>query len=415
MNGFYVPGSVSGSYVANKRDEEGTLLYEGAANEIGIQKQAAIQQLEKNYAATVENAYASYLAANRGVQGSQMGQGYKELYKQIQQQQLQQNIASTTSEFNKQVMNVEAQEESAKQQIQERFQQEVSYFDRLQQSLGNYFEYVKTLTDADGNGYFDPYELNQSVDSMYDILGTAQPIGQYDAEGNYTGYSDQDGKAGMTYSEWIANQMGTSDEDQAWYQWMISGGFNEFMNAPKSTRQWQPGELKAIREEETALKNDLQKYIDTGEASDRVNKYLQDNTEAATEIKDKRFDKIYSEFKGSKDYGVDTDLGNYILTNLPSFDKYNDAEKSWLKVNSGKQWGGKANLAIKIRESMLDDETKKWLKDNGFVNTIKTTPNTLGGRYNQLVTYFTDAMSKEDVKKLYRKLYDSSPRSGGTS
>ena len=148
MNGFYVPGSASGSYVANKRDEEGTLLYEGAANEIGIQKQAAIQQLEKNYAATVENAYASYLAANRGVQGSQMGQGYKELYKQIQQQQLQQNIASTTSEFNKQVMNVEAQEESAKQQLQERFQQEVSYFDRLRQSLGNYFEYVKTLTDA---------------------------------------------------------------------------------------------------------------------------------------------------------------------------------------------------------------------------------------------------------------------------
>lgn len=265
MNGFYVPGSVSSSYVANKRDEEGTLLYDGAANEIGIQKQAAIQQLEKNYAATVENAYASYLAANRGVQGSQMGQGYKELYKQIQQQQLQQNIANTTSEFNKQVMNIEAQEESAKQQIQERFQQEVSYLDRLQQSLGNYFEYVKSLTDADGNGYFDPDELNQSVDSMYDILGTAQPIGQYDAEGNYIGYSDQDGKAGMTYSEWIANQIGTSDEDQAWYQWMIGGGFNEFMNAPKSTRQWQPGELKAIREEEARIKEQTEKNPDIGE------------------------------------------------------------------------------------------------------------------------------------------------------
>lgn len=264
MNGFYVPGSVSGSYVANKRDEEGGLLYESAANQVGIQKQAAIQQLEKNYAQTVENAYASYLAANRGVQGSQMGQGYKELYKQLQQQQLQQNIASTTGDFRQQVMNIEAQEASAQQQIQQQFQQEVSYFDRLQQSMSNYFDYVKSLTDTNGNGYFDPYELNQSVDSMYDILSQAQPIGSFDAEGNQIGYADQEGKAGMTYSEWIAKQMGTSSEDQAWYQWFVSGGFNEFMNAPKSTQQWQPGELKQIREEELRIKEEMEKRPDVG-------------------------------------------------------------------------------------------------------------------------------------------------------
>lgn len=410
MNGFYVPGSVSGSYVANKRDEEGTLLYEGAANEIGIQKQAAIQQLEKNYAATVENAYASYLAANRGVQGSQMGQGYKELYKQIQQQQLQQNIASTTSEFNKQVMNVEAQEESAKQQIQERFQQEVSYFDRLQQSLSNYFEYVKTLTDKDGNGYFDPYELNQSVDSMYDILGTAQPIGQYDAEGNYTGYSDQDGKAGMTYSEWIANQMGTSDEDQAWYQWMISGGFNEFMNAPKSTRQWQPGELKAIREEEIALKEDLENYNKLGgEATDRVNKYIKDNPDKADEIYANRFDGVWStidkEIAGVNNTGykkpeIKKQALSEIQGALPS-DKFKsmDITRNW----------SKKRLGLQIAKSDVTPELKKQMADLGF--RYVGAYGTYGGGNQAKIGEFYYEGSYEDVKALYKKLYDSSKKS----
>ena len=410
MNGFYVPGSVSGSYVANKRDEEGTLLYEGAANEIGIQKQAAIQQLEKNYAATVENAYASYLAANRGVQGSQMGQGYKELYKQIQQQQLQQNIASTTSEFNKQVMNVEAQEESAKQQIQERFQQEVSYFDRLQQSLSNYFEYVKTLTDADGNGYFDPYELNQSVDSMYDILGTAQPVGQYDAEGNYIGYSDQDGKAGMTYSEWIANQMGTSDEDQAWYQWMISGGFNEFMNAPKSTRQWQPGELKAIREEEIALKEDLENYNKLGgEATDRVNKYIKDNPDKADEIYANRFDGVWStidkEIAGVNNTGykkpeIKKQALSEIQGALPS-DKFKsmDITRNW----------SKKRLGLQIAKSDVTPELKKQMADLGF--KYVGAYGTYGGGNQAKTGEFYYEGSYEDVKALYKKLYDSSKKS----
>lgn len=410
MNGFYVPGSVSSSYVANKRDEEGTLLYEGAANEIGIQKQAAIQQLEKNYAATVENAYASYLAANRGVQGSQMGQGYKELYKQIQQQQLQQNLASTTSEFNKQAMNVEAQEESAKQQLQERFQQEVSYFDRLQQSLGNYFEYVKTLTDADGNGYFDPYELNQSVDSMYDILGTAQPIGQYDAEGNYIGYSDQDGKAGMTYSEWIANQMGTSDEDQAWYQWMISGGFNEFMNAPKSTRQWQPGELKAIREEETALKKDLENYNKLGgEATDRVNKYIKDNPDKADEIYANRFDGVWStidkEIAGVNNTGykkpeIKKQALSEIQGALPS-DKFKsmDITRNW----------SKKRLGLQIAKSDVTPELKKQMADLGF--RYVGAYGTYGGGNQAKTGEFYYEGSYEDVKALYKKLYDSSKKS----
>lgn len=289
MSGFYVPGSVSSSYVANKRTDEGSLQYESATNQVGIQKQAAIQQLEKNYAQTVENAYASYLAANRGVQGSQMGQGYKELYKQLQLEQLQQNMLSAASTFSQNKQSIAEQEAEAQEQIQTQFQQEVAYFDRVQQSFANYFEYAKSLTDTEGNSYFDPYELNQSVDSMYNILASAQPIGSYDANGNYIGYADEDGRIGMTYSEWIANQIGTSEEDQAWYQWFLSGGLNEFMNAPKSTKQWKTGELKAIREEEAAVQSEVDAYkAGTGNLTDRVKQYLNSHPDLEADIEKER-------------------------------------------------------------------------------------------------------------------------------
>ena len=304
MNGFYVPGSVSSSYVANKRNEEDALIYETAASQVGIQKQAAIQQLEKDYAQTIENAYASYLAANRGLQGSQMGQGYKELYKQIQQQQLQENLAMTASEFNKQAVNIEQQEAQAQQQISAAFQKEVSYFDRLQQSMSDYFEYAKTLTDADGNSYFDPYELNESVDSMYDILSKAQPVGSYDTEGNYIGYSDESGKMGMTYSQWIASQIGTSEEDTAWYQWFLGGGLNEFLNAPKKTRQWKEGELKAVREEEIALNADLEAYrTGKGKMTSRLKQYFKNNPELAADIEKEREEVIKAEERKKKQSG----------------------------------------------------------------------------------------------------------------
>lgn len=250
MNGFYVPDSVSSSYVANKRNEEGSLLYEQASSQVGIQKQAAIQQLEKNYASTIENAYASYLAANRGVQGSNMGQGYKELYNQLQKQQLAENIASAGSQFVQQAQSIEGQEAAAQQQIQQQFQQEVAYFDRVQKSFADYLTYVKSLTNAEGEGYLDPYENKQTIDSMYNVLYEAEPLGSFDEAGNQLGYFDESGKAGLRYEDWVRSQLKDTTEDTAFRQWMFSGGLNEFLAAPKSTKQWQTGELKAVREEE---------------------------------------------------------------------------------------------------------------------------------------------------------------------
>lgn len=250
MNGFYVPNSLSSSYVSNKRNEEGSLAYDSAANEIGIQKQAAVQQLEKNYATTIENAYASYLAANRGVDASNMGQGYKELYKTIQQQQLRENIANTNTSFNEAIASLNQQESEAQAQIQSQFQTEVAYFDRLRQSFSDYYNYVKTLTNKAGETYLNTDEMTQSVDSMYDILKNTMP----------QGYSDKEGNIGMSYEQWIKSQLGNTEEDTTWSQWLFSTGLNEFMEAPKKMRQWQPGELKTIREQEEAKQLEEQQY-----------------------------------------------------------------------------------------------------------------------------------------------------------
>lgn len=268
MDGFYVPDSVSSSYVANKRTNEGSLMYEGLANQVGLQKQAAVQQLEKNYATTVENAYTSYLAANRGVMGSQMGQGYKELYKQLQNAQLQQNIAQATLDLSEQRQTLETQEASALSEIEQQYNQEVTYFDRVQQSFADYLSYAKDLykIDAKTGGatdetYLDVSELSQSVDSMYNILHSIKP----------ENYVDADGNIGMTYEEWVKSQLTNSEEDTAYRQWLFSTGLNEFLAAPKSVKQWEVGELKERR----LLQEELEAYEKGGELTDRIKKYLE--------------------------------------------------------------------------------------------------------------------------------------------
>ena len=291
MNGFYVPDSVSSSYVANKRNEEGSLLYESAANEIGIQKQAAIQQLEKSYASTIENAYASYLAANRGVEASQMGQGYKELYKQIQQEQLQQNIANTYASLAEQRATLETQEAAAQEQIKAQFEQEVGYLDRVQQSFADYLTYAKTLTHSTtGETYLDIDEMQQSVDSMYNVLSAIQP----------QAYLDEEGNIGMTYEEWARAQLGTSEADTAYRQWLFGGGLNEFLNAPKSVRQYGVGELANTRKENEALQKELINYVNGSTATQRVQQYLAEHPNEAEQLDKERQDNIQKEEQKKK-------------------------------------------------------------------------------------------------------------------
>lgn len=265
MSGFYVPGTVSQSYVSNKRDEAGVPIYEGQLNQIGLQKQAAMQQLNKDYSQTIDNAYSAYLNANRGVNASNMGQGYKEAYKELQQQQLMSNVANASINLEEQRAKLNAQEVNAAQQIQQAYQTEVGYFDKLQQSLGDYYDYAKKLSYYDEKEkknltYFDEEELNQDINSMYDILFDLQP----------QAYKDDQGIAGKSFMQWVGSQLKDDDYNRAWYQWLLSTGYNEFKQAPKAQTQLADRETRKRIQEEEAKKRaeeekkaQLKKYLST--------------------------------------------------------------------------------------------------------------------------------------------------------
>ena len=225
MRGFYVPNSISSSYVANKRNEQGSLAYEALATKVGIEKQAALQDLSKQYASAIENAYASYLASQRSIAGSAMGQGYKEAYKAAQQQALIENIANTNMSAAQYRQELQASEEDAQQAIQEQFKAETANLDRVAKSASEYLDYLKTLTGQDGvSTYLTPEQSEQTIDQLYDVVFAAQPQGYLDAEGN----------KGLTYLQWVNNNLKDTEADNAWAQWLFGlGGYQDFINATK--------------------------------------------------------------------------------------------------------------------------------------------------------------------------------------
>jgi len=222
--GFFVPNSVSSSYVANKRNESGALEYESAAGEVGVGKQTALQQLGKQYSSAIEGGYAAYLAANRGVMGSNMGQGFKEEYLRLQQEGMQQNIAETNLGAANARQELDIQEAQIKGQIQKQFQTEVGYMDRMANSLNDYLGYVRSLTNSKGLTYLNSDQMGKGLDQMYDILYNAQP----------QGYLDESGNLGMSYLQWLNAQLKETTADKEFGQWAFGlGGYNQFQEATR--------------------------------------------------------------------------------------------------------------------------------------------------------------------------------------
>lgn len=222
MEGFFVPGSQSSSYVSSKRNEEGSYAYDSAAIDIGQQKQAALQDLSKTYESTIENAYASYLANQRNIATSAMGQGYQEAYNQLAQQNLINNITSTTQSLNQARLELEEQESAAREDLNTMFATETANLDKVVTSMDNYLTYVKGLSNSSGQGYLNDEQQNQTVDELYDVLFGAQP----------QGFTDEEGNSGLTYSQWVHSQLNDSDMDQNWYNWLFyQGGWQDFQNA----------------------------------------------------------------------------------------------------------------------------------------------------------------------------------------
>lgn len=232
ISGFYVPNSISGSYVANKRDEQGSFVYDTALNKTDIQKQKALQSLDEQYSQTINNAYASYLAANQSVLGSAMGEGYKEKYLQLQDEALRSNIAQANLSAASARMEIEESAEASKSEIGSAYQQEVANIDRAVKSMENYLVYLNSLSDEKGGTYLsDLYGVTPekmsvaTVDQLYSDLFNAQP----------QSYKDTNDTAGKSYVEWVKTQLGSGAEDLAWSKWFYGeGGYEDFRKATET-------------------------------------------------------------------------------------------------------------------------------------------------------------------------------------
>lgn len=223
--GFFVPESFSANYVDNLRNEEGTYKYENQLRDVGIQKQAAIQDLNKTYSDTINNAYSSYLNSKRSIMSSNIGEGYKQAYLQGQEAQLQQNIAQASVNAASARQQIETQEAKASDEIGEAFKTEVSNMNRVAESMQQYLVYLKGLTKGEGDQaqkYITEDQEKYRLDQMYDVIFNAQP---YD-------YKDKTGVAGASYIEWANAQVKNTQADRDWFNWLTTyGGLQQFKQA----------------------------------------------------------------------------------------------------------------------------------------------------------------------------------------
>lgn len=223
MKGFYVPGSRSGSYVASKRDESGSFQYDTAVNVLGAQKQAALQNLEQQYSSAIENAYASYLSTQRGINTSAMGQGYKEAYQQANQESLISNVNQAALSVAQTRQQLSEEYSAAEEQVHTQYEQEVSNIDKAVNSMSEYLNYVNSLQNASGQSYFTDAQKALDIEDLYEDLYTMQPRDYYSTDAE-TGVKSQ----GQSYYEWLYNQNVKDADYQNWLAY--GGGWTDFLN-----------------------------------------------------------------------------------------------------------------------------------------------------------------------------------------
>ena len=229
--GFYSTKSPeTGAFVADKRTDTGLKMYDEASGEIGLQKQQALQNLRQSYASTIDNAYASYLASQRNINASAMGEGYKQAYLEAQDQALQQQIAQTNLSAAQSAQEIATQSAEAQSKLQEAYNAEVTNIDKVGASMSKYLEYVKSLRGRTKDGQpddtvkaFTDYEEKLSVDDLYERLTNLNPKDLY--------YGDEQGKS---YAEWINSEIGENANatDANWRDWLLyGGGYQDFKDA----------------------------------------------------------------------------------------------------------------------------------------------------------------------------------------
>ena len=233
--GFFVPKSISESFVANKKTAEGTNQWGKASSEVGLEKQAALQTLNKQYSSTINDAYSNYLLASRGIRGSDMGEGYKEAYFEATQKEL----ASKAAEANLGAATARQEiEQGASKQllsVQEAYDTEVANMDRVYGSANDYLSYLRTLTNKTDmtTPYLSTDQMSGlesralTIDDMYDTVWQAQPVDYLDEEGNIA----------LSYIEWVNTQLKGTDADKSWIKWFLQGGFDQAKAGSKTIKK----------------------------------------------------------------------------------------------------------------------------------------------------------------------------------
>lgn len=266
--GFYVPDTLSDSFVSSKRTQEGNYAYEEQKNKVGLMEQKALQDLGESYSTSINNAYASYLANQRAVLGSSMGQGFKEQYLQQKQQDLMTDIANANLSLAKARSEIEGEAESARTQIESQRLGEIEYLDRAIGSMENYMNYLDTATavlkDEAGNDVTKTYlesatgltpeeYRNFNVDEYYDLLLEAQPR-------DYSVGGDKNNPA-MSYYEWMRTQMKDTQADRDFEKWFYgSGGYEELKDALATVPKAEgPGTLSELYKEKEEYKQKVDK------------------------------------------------------------------------------------------------------------------------------------------------------------
>jgi len=232
---FFVPGSQASSYVSGQRDEQGANVWDRAEGEIGMQKQLALQSLGQQYDSTINNAYSNYLVARRGVQGSAMGQGYKEEYQRMMDEGLQMQTAQASLNAQQGRMEIEQAAGDMQGQLQKAFQQEVGYMDQLGGALVDYARYLSGLRDNLGGGMFSSQEIAMmqrgNIDSLYQKLFDAKPYGSITDDFKQEGWLDQNQQSGLDFLSWLRSSSNQTTMNSDWMKWINAGGYVQFQTA----------------------------------------------------------------------------------------------------------------------------------------------------------------------------------------
>ena len=392
ITGYYVPNRVSNEYVASKRNEQGAYEYDTYLQDVGIETQAAIQSLNKDYSATINNAYSQYLNAKYNINNSNMIQGAKDAYLQKQQEALQANVAQaslTAAETKQQILQQAYEQQNT---IGEAFQTEVNNMEQVGTMLSGYMEYLKGVTNKSGSYYdaiisgkgLSDYTEDIYAEDIYDELYHAQP----NLPDNM--YTDEDGNVALGWTDWLNTQIKT-DKQQSWYDWyMGQGGYEQFQDAYKKgiyTKEGGAAEyLAKMEEEQKKLAEEQQKEYD-----EKVTRY-KDYTAANTELS-----KIevpgYTQHDGWARENTQT-VSKWLDQNASSLQNYATSlklsDEEIKKALSGKT----------IREYVEDGKLAYWKTDrwgNKYELAYKGRPGDRQKEYNNIASLLKEYAIKKSI------------------